>query len=226
MKTCSKCKEEKPLTDFYKDSSASSGYRSHCKDCLKRYYAGNKEKILSRQEQYRYFNKDKENDRHKLYRLNNPEEVKEEKKRWYVSNRTESLEYGKKWRRDNPEKARALYKKSDAKRLNTSRGKLNRNMARGILTSINQGSKAGRHWESLVAFTADQLMIHLEKLFTPEMTWENQGSYWHIDHRIPKAAFNFETPEDADFMKCWDLQNLQPLEATENMSKGAKLIYA
>lgn len=42
---------------------------------------------------------------------------------------------------------------------------------------------------------------------------------WHIDHKIPKSAFNFETPEDIDFKRCWALKNLQPLWAAENIKK-------
>ena len=33
MKTCSKCKEDKHLNHFYKDSTSKSGYRTSCKDC-------------------------------------------------------------------------------------------------------------------------------------------------------------------------------------------------
>ena len=33
-KTCSKCGETKPLTDFYKDKSASDGHQSWCKRCV------------------------------------------------------------------------------------------------------------------------------------------------------------------------------------------------
>lgn len=34
-KTCTKCNETKPLTEFYKDSQKQSGYRPDCKDCNK-----------------------------------------------------------------------------------------------------------------------------------------------------------------------------------------------
>jgi hypothetical protein len=55
------------------------------------------------------------------------------------------------------------------------------------------------------------------------MTWENYGE-WHVDHIVPVSAHNFETTEDIDFKKCWDLSNLQPLWATDNMRKNAKLL--
>jgi hypothetical protein len=54
------------------------------------------------------------------------------------------------------------------------------------------------------------------------MSWENYGE-WQIDHIIPLAAFNYETPFDMDFQRAWSLSNLQPLWALENMSKGDKL---
>jgi len=55
------------------------------------------------------------------------------------------------------------------------------------------------------------------------MTWENYGTYWHIDHKIPIAVFNYEKPEDIDFRLCWSLKNLQPLEKIENIKKKDKL---
>jgi len=55
------------------------------------------------------------------------------------------------------------------------------------------------------------------------MAWGNIDK-WHIDHKTPIAAFNFEKPEDEDFKKCWALENLQPLWAKENMKKHKKLV--
>jgi hypothetical protein len=37
-KTCSKCGEIKPRTEFHKAKQAADGLRSHCKDCRKEYY--------------------------------------------------------------------------------------------------------------------------------------------------------------------------------------------
>lgn len=55
------------------------------------------------------------------------------------------------------------------------------------------------------------------------MSWENYGrDGWHIDHRVPLAAFKFNTPDDPDFKVAWALTNLQPMWATDNFSKGAR----
>ena len=76
---------------------------------------------------------------------------------------------------------------------------------------------------NLVTYTKQQLMKHLEKQFDNNMTWKNYGSYWHIDHIIPKNFFNFSSYKDEDFKRCWALVNLQPLKISENYSKQDKL---
>lgn len=125
-------------------------------------------------------------------------------------------------RAQNIEKHREYDRKRAEKKRSTPQGRLNNNMRRGISNALD-GMKAGHHWENLVGYTLDQLKQHIEKKFKLGMTWDNYGKLWHIDHKIPISAFNFEKPEDIDFKKCWNLKNLQPMEAKENMKKHNKL---
>jgi hypothetical protein len=83
--------------------------------------------------------------------------------------------------------------------------------------------KDGRHWETLVGFTLEQLRAHLASLFLPGMTWENYGRVWHVDHIIPLSRLNIRTPEDPDFRRGWALSNLQPMFSGENIAKGNRL---
>ena len=83
-----------------------------------------------------------------------------------------------------------------------------------------KGKKAGRHWETLVGYSLQNLIKHLEKQFDNKMSWDNYGSYWQIDHIKPKASFNYTCPEDLEFQECWSLVNLQPLERIANWEKG------
>ena len=92
-------------------------------------------------------------------------------------------------------------------------------MAAAIYQSL-KGNKAGRKWEILVGYTLQDLIEHLENLFDDKMKWENQGSYWDIDHFQPKSLFYYKTAEDPEFRKCWALSNLQPLEHIENIRKS------
>ena len=67
--------------------------------------------------------------------------------------------------------------------------------------------------------TIQELYLHLEKQFTPEMNWDNYGSYWHIDHIIPLSA----AKNDKHIYELSHYTNLQPLEAKENLSKNNKI---
>ena len=72
MKTCTKCKEQKPLAAFRKKSSTKDGLKYYCKDCdnksAKSYYEKNKNKIVGKV---------------KEWQKNNPEKVKDYKKTYY-----------------------------------------------------------------------------------------------------------------------------------------------
>lgn len=100
---------------------------------------------------------------------------------------------------------------------------LDNRIAAGIYRSIRK-KDVKNEWELMLGFTVDELKIHLEKLFKPNMTWEKfiNGEI-HIDHKIPLSVFNFTSPDHIDFKRCWCLTNLQPLWAKENLKKGAKL---
>jgi hypothetical protein len=100
---------------------------------------------------------------------------------------------------------------------------INHRMASAVRLSLN-GGKSGRSWESLVEYTVFDLKKHLEKQFKGGMTWERfLNGEIHIDHIVPRSVFNFQSTDDIDFKKCWALSNLQPLWASENISKGNKL---
>jgi hypothetical protein len=91
-------------------------------------------------------------------------------------------------------------------------------MTAGIKNSLRDG-KAGRSWESLVGYTVEDLMRHLERQFLSGMTWENRGD-WHIDHIVPLKCFQFETPVEPDFRAAWALTNLRPLWELDNLKKS------
>lgn len=84
------------------------------------------------------------------------------------------------------------------------------------------GQKRWQRWERLAGYTVDQLRVHLEALFVDGMSWGNMGA-WHIDHVRPRNSFSFVSADDSSFRECWALTNLQPLWATDNIRKGARL---
>lgn len=197
IKQCTKCGEEKQLSEFYVRTDRNNHAMSKCKECSKKasmaWASKNKEKAYAN---------------NKKCRTKYPERAKDSCKKWHENNR---------------ERARFLARRTAMKRRHTEKGKLKDNVACLIYQSLKRGSKAGRHWEDLVGYTLDQLKLHLEKRFKPGMGWENYGTVWSIDHKIPVSVFNFERPEDIDFRICWSLKNLQPLECSENSRKNNKI---
>lgn len=93
-------------------------------------------------------------------------------------------------------------------------------MANAIGLSL-RGNKNGRGWESLVGYTLDDLIRHLERQFLPGMSWSNR-SLWHIDHIVPLSSLKFTSTDDPEFKFAWGLPNLQPIWAKDNWQKHAK----
>ena len=211
-KKCSKCGETKALLEFGKCNRVKSGLRSWCKICHKedtrRWKAEHPDRV---RELRKYWKAEVEN----------PEKRRERARNAYAKNPERGRAYSRKWYAANLDKARGIVRLSSAKIRSTPKGRLSFNVRRLVWGAL-KGKKAGRDWESLVGFTVDQLKRHLEKQFKPGMTWENYGTLWEIDHKIPTAAFNFEIPEDLDFKRCWSLKNLQPLEVQRNRMKSNK----
>ena len=52
-KVCSKCKEEKPISEFCRDKRRKDGLYPQCKLCCKLYYHENKNLILTQKSDYR-----------------------------------------------------------------------------------------------------------------------------------------------------------------------------
>lgn len=209
-KTCTKCKDVKPIEEFYQLKK--SGYRhSKCRTCkneeAQKWHAENGEKRRATAKKYREANKGKVRGWRKKTRLRHPEK---------------SMERTKKWRAKNPEKYKAAVRRRNMKKRSTPKGKINQRISAGIKHALRE-RKAGRHWESLVGYTVHDLKVHLEKQFKkhPGMNWERfMAGDIHIDHKIPIAAFHFETHHDIDFQRCWALKNLQPLWKVDNIKKS------
>ena len=71
----------------------------------------------------------------------------------------------------------------------------------------------------LLGCTSAFFRSYIEKQFVDGMTWENRDK-WHIDHRVPCAAFNMLDPLEQRC--CFWYKNQQPMWANDNLSKHAK----
>jgi len=223
-KKCSKCKEVKSVNEFNKQTGSKDGLRYDCRKCQskcrKKYYKRNSEKAIIYASQWT---------------RDNPGWRKE----WEGANLKQIRRTGRKWNENNPEKVKLAdkkYRKTHKKEINERQKKrrendliyrLNNNMGCLIRDSLRDG-KNGRHWETLVGYTLNDLIKHLESRFTEGMTWENHGkgkNKWNIDHIIAISRWNITSYECQDFKDCWALKNLQPLWTIRNEEKGDKLMH-
>jgi hypothetical protein len=71
-------------------------------------------------------------------------------------------------------------------------------------------------------YSPKELVEHLERLWEPNMSWENYGlrDGWEIDHVIPRCKFDLNNPEQ--FKRCHALSNLRPLWRRLNVERLRK----
>ena len=225
MKGCSLCYEVKSVDEFY--FYKTGYYSSRCKRCDKIYREEYRKtehgKKLHRENQKRFIERNPEYDPKYRRSVSGKINGRESQRRYREKNPNYNKEYSK------TERGRESQRKSNAKRVSTPEGKINNAIKCGIHYSL-KGNKHGRHWEELVGYTSKDLMNHLESQFEDWMNWDNyshpKGSKnrkWCIDHIVPIFSFNFNSYDDVEFKKCWALENLRPLDFTENMKKSNKI---
>lgn len=93
--------------------------------------------------------------------------------------------------------------------------KLKINLRRGVSKlfkrkDIRKKSKT----EDILGISFEEFKQYIESLFQEGMSWENYGE-WHIDHKKPVSWANSEE----ELYELNHYTNLQPLWATENLSK-------
>ena len=163
--------------------------------------------------------------RAKAWRKANPERAaKSDKKRHrkhYIKN-ADKIRAKSRARMATPEaKRRARERMRELRKDPVQRMRMN--VSRKVRRALNGERKSKRTFEAL-NYTLEQLKEHLEAQFDEHMTWDNYGSYWHIDHIHPQSLLPYDSCEHPNFLKCWALDNLQPLEAKANITKGNKVI--
>ena len=208
-KVCTKCNENKLLSEYVKDVRHTGGYKCICKQCFnaykKDYVKRNKEKILAASKNYRAENKAK---------------IATYAKKRYVKSKVQISAYGKQYKITNKERDRVLNNKT--KLLYTKKRsaidplyKLTINIRGLIAISIKRMNytKKAKSFQ-ILGCSAKELQHHLESQFQPWMNWQNHGKYngelnygWDIDHIIPISSATTEE----ELLMLNHYTNLQPL---------------
>lgn len=109
---CSRCKTEKPITEFSRNKRCTLGYGSPCLECRRIAYHANPDPVLNRIKQKRLENLEEERAKDRAYYAANATRLATERYQRYNSNKQYQRELANKRYRRNPEK----YKYNSAKR--------------------------------------------------------------------------------------------------------------
>jgi hypothetical protein len=139
---------------------------------------------------------------------------------WFKDYPEKHLARTRRWRAENPEKASEIWRSNQATRRSTPWGKINNRMWPLLHRGMRTESPSKSKYSEMLGYTWHDLRRHLEAQFSPEMTWENNGTVWQIDHIIPLSSFRYHSTDDEEFKKCWALSNLRPLLTHLNQKKG------
>lgn len=205
LKQCIKCGFIKNKDNFPKKKDNKDGYSNKCKECHRQYYQEHKERLKTLARENYHKNKERYNayDRQRSKDINR-------------------ILWKQDWNENNQDKLQYYQEYRDnRKRYLTEQSKIDKcisNYLRRIILS-NFDGKTTCIYQEFLNFNILQFKNYFEKLFTPEMNWSNYGSYWEIDHIVPKKTFNYSNVTDEQFKICWSLKNLRPLTAEENRKR-------
>ncbi len=209
MFKCNKCLESKHPHEFYSDKTRKSGYSRWCKCCMnkqnRKWKSFNKDRIKSYMKDYRSENQDQIKITSSQYRQKKATDIRKAEKHYRLKNKDKL----KTWKRNYYHTV--LKFDPEWKLLQYNRKVLNKYLK----------DKKDRPTKDFIGCTIQELKLYLESQFTEDMSWENYGEHWHVDHVIPCKLFDLNVPEER--LKCFHYSNLQPLRASENMSKQDKL---
>ena len=206
MKYCKNCDTTKPATEFSKNKLTKDGLQTQCKCCAKQYRIDNAEQKKQVKKKYYIDNIEHIKQAKKKYYIDNAEQLKQAQKKYYIDNAEQKKQYNSKYQR-NRRKTDPLFK------LASNIGRL----IRGSLSILNF-KKTSRTAE-ILGCDFDFFRDYLEAQFAYGMTWENQGSVWHLDHIIPISSALTEER----LIELNHFSNFQPLFAEDNMEKSNKL---
>jgi hypothetical protein len=178
--------------------------REKAKARLKARYASRKQEYYEKQKAYREKNKEKVFESKRRYRAKNAEKIRLRKQKYSAENREKIA----KWIADRRAKNPIV--------------RMANSMRRSIRRYLDAGQKGEMSSFEIIGCSKDDLRKHLESKFRDGMTWQNYGSYWHIDHIVP--LISAKSPEEVKRLCHW--ANLQPLTAFDNISKGSKMPLA
>ena len=140
--------------------------------------------------------------------ISNPTQHKIRTKNYYNSHKEQIKEWGKEYDKLPERKA---YRKAYMQKM---RQDPFHRIKDSVLSMINYHlPKKSKQTNEYLGCSYEEYFVYLEAMFTEDMTWENYGTYWEIDHTHPLSkggSFHYT--------------NTTPMTIIENRKKGNKIV--
>ena len=114
---------------------------------------------------------------------------------------------------------KSSYLSACKRRKNNINCKISQNLRSRLNIAIRNNYKSGSAVKDLgcdITFFKN----YIEEQFKYDMTWDNWGTVWHLDHIKPLSLANLSVREE--FLEVVNYTNLQPLYVKDNIIKGNK----
>jgi len=222
---CSSCLQILSNDNFHKKPGSLNGLHTECKDCKKKKRLEKKQK-----------NKEKELPDDYIKMCNNCN-IQKPKNEFYTQIYsidgigTICIDCDKKrhqeWREKNPNKVkeyrtREHFKNYKNRRNNNTQFKLSGNIRNRVRMALKRQNVAKFHNTfELIDCSPLYMKQWLEYQFNSDMTWNNYGSYWEIDHVLPCAFFDLSKRKEQ--LTCFNWRNCRPCKKIENNLKNDKI---
>lgn len=182
------------------------------------YKAEHREEAIAYAKGYKEKNQEKVKDNIDRWKKNNKDKIKGHKKQYRETHKDKIKGDNKNYRKGHKEEFKTyILKYVKDRKSKDINFKLRCNIRTRIHHALKLNLKSQRTM-NLIGCSIPELKQHLENQFTLGMNWKNYGFGWHIDHILPCSSFNLVDEEEQ--RKCFCFENLQPLWASDNLSKG------
>lgn len=205
MRVCKKCNIDKSLNEFYSNVNTKDKLDKICKSC----------KISNTKKHIINFKLNNPNYSKQWY-IENQVLIKDKSKKSYLNNKSKHNLRVKNYQLKNKDKIRIKDKEYKKKKLKDPIFKITHNLRlylRRYLKSQKNVSSS-----ILIGCSIPDLKLYLENQFKTEMTWENHGTVWEIDHIIPCSFFDLT--KEKEQQRCYHYTNLQPLFKTTKIAES------
>lgn len=97
---CTKCEQNKPISEYGIDSQKADGLCPSCKECRQKYYQDNHEYLLQKRRDYVDKNRERVNEGKREYYKNNQPKIRRQAKEFYKNHKEEINAKNAKWRKE------------------------------------------------------------------------------------------------------------------------------